>query len=344
VLIAGGGIAALEAALALRALAGERLEIELCAPRGDFTYRPFALGELRLPTTVRGDLAELAARIGVSFRPGGVVAVDVSERRATARGGERISYDYLLVASGARALSAMPGVSTFWGVVDEGGFSAVLRGLRAGVLRDVVFTAPAGSGWATPLYELALLASSVLARSGIEDARLTVVTPEAAPLALFGPDVVERARRSLEQRGIGLLTATRPIEFHDGRLRVAPGDAIETEAVVSLPRLEGRAIDGLAADEAGFIAVDAHCRAIGAERVFAAGDVTDFAVKLVGVAARQADAAAEAIAAAAGSGLEPAPFGPALRWPDPADGVAGLHLGPFLVATPVAEHRVLAAG
>ncbi len=343
-LIAGGGIAALEAALALRALAGERLEIEICAPRGDFTYRPFALGELRLPAAVRGDLGELAARIGVSFRPGGVASVDVADRLAAVRGGGRASYDYLLVAPGARALWAVPGASTFWGVVDEGGFSSVLRGLRAGVLRDVVFTAPAGKGWATPLYELALLASSVLARSGIEDARLTVVTPEAAPLALFGPAVVERAQEALGERRIGLVTATRPIEFRDGRLQVAPGDAIETEAVVSLPRLEGRAIDGLEADGAGFIAVDAHCRAIGTERVFAAGDVTDFAIKHAGVAARQADVAAAAIAAATGCALEPSPFEPALRWPEPVDGVAGLHLGPFLVATPVAEYRVLAAG
>src|SRR5512146_2376179 len=45
VLIAGGGVAALEAALALRDLAGERLEVEIWAPSADFVYRPFAVGE-----------------------------------------------------------------------------------------------------------------------------------------------------------------------------------------------------------------------------------------------------------------------------------------------------------
>src|SRR4051812_569348 len=39
VLVAGGGVAALEAVLALRALAGDRVAIELLAPSDDFVQR-----------------------------------------------------------------------------------------------------------------------------------------------------------------------------------------------------------------------------------------------------------------------------------------------------------------
>jgi sulfide:quinone oxidoreductase len=314
VLVAGGGVAALEAALALRDLGGERLEVELCSPRGEFVYRPFAVGEPYGAASIfRYDLGALAERIGASLRLGGIFSIDPAASVATARDGEQIPYDYLLVASGARMLWAVPGAVTFWGVSDEGGLGAIVRKLRAGAMRDVLFTMPGGHSWTVPLYELALLGSAVLAKSGIEDARLTIVTPEGAPLELFGPGVSEQMAELLSQRGIEVLTDRHPIAFENGRLKVAPGDPIETQAVVSLPRLEGRHIDGLSADPEGFLPVDEHCRVTGADRVFAAGDVTGFPIKQGGIATQEADAAAEAIAAAAGCELEPAPFDPVLR-------------------------------
>ena len=45
VLIAGGGVAALEAALALRALAEDRVRVELLAPETQFWYRPLAVAD-----------------------------------------------------------------------------------------------------------------------------------------------------------------------------------------------------------------------------------------------------------------------------------------------------------
>jgi sulfide:quinone oxidoreductase len=313
-LIAGGGVGALEAALALRALAGDRVAVELCAPRREFVYRPFAVGEpYGSARILRYDLADLAGRIGASFRPGGIVSVDVEAREAVIRDGERIAYDHLVLAPGARMLWAVPGAVTFWGVADEGGVGDVVHRLRRGSLRSAIFTMPGGGSWALPLYELALLASSVLAKSGIEDARLTVVTPEDSPLDLFGRAVGEAMSRLLAERGIELVSGAHPIEFDGGALRIAPGEPIEAEAVVSLPRLEGRRIEGVPHDEDGFVPVDEHGGVVGIEDAFAVGDVTGFPVKQGGIATQQADAAAEAIAAAAGAPVEPAPFDPVLR-------------------------------
>jgi sulfide:quinone oxidoreductase len=376
VLIAGGGVAALEAALALRELGGERLEVELRAPRADFVYRPFAVGEpFGAARILRYPLDALAERIGVTFRLGGILSVDCEAGVAIARDGERIPYDYLLVASGARMLWAVPGAVTFWGVADEGGFSAVVRRLRAGTLRDVVFTMPGGQSWGLPLYELALLAAAVLAKSGIEDARLTVVTPEDAPLELFGRAVGEQIGQLLGERGIAVVSGAHPVKFENGRLQLAPGDPIEAEAVVSLPRLEGRRIDGLPAEADGFLPVDEHCRVVGTERIFAAGDISAFPVKQGGIATQEADAAAAAIAAAAGCAVEPAPFDPVLRgvlwtggeprylygrptgghgevsklsseplWPEPEGKIAGRYLSPFLAGLPKSGERVPASG
>ena len=45
VLIAGGGVAALEAALCLRELAGDRIEITMLCPQPEFVYRPMRVRE-----------------------------------------------------------------------------------------------------------------------------------------------------------------------------------------------------------------------------------------------------------------------------------------------------------
>jgi hypothetical protein len=70
---------------------------------------------------------------------------------------------------------------------------------------------------------------------------------------------------------------------------------------------------GVPADSDGFVAVDPHGAVTALDDVWAAGDLTAFPVKQGGLAAQQADAAAEAIAHRAGADLEPAPFRPVLR-------------------------------
>jgi len=63
VLVAGGGVAAIEAVLGLHALAGERVRIDLLAPGGDFIERPssvlFPFGGQAAPRVPLERLAEL---------------------------------------------------------------------------------------------------------------------------------------------------------------------------------------------------------------------------------------------------------------------------------------------
>jgi sulfide:quinone oxidoreductase len=313
-LIAGGGIAGIEAALALRDLAGDRVEVDLRDPRREFIFRPFAVGEPYGTARVfRCDLGQVAERCGSSFHADGIASVDPGRRLAVTRDGERLSYDYLVVAGGVRMLAAVPGAVTFWGVADEGQVGDTIADLRAGALRRLVFTMPGGHSWALPLYELALLAATVTAKAGLGRTRLTVVTPEGTPLELFGRRAGEQMSDLLKDRDIEVVTGAHPVEFEDGRLGIAPGEQVEADAVISLPRLEGRRIAGIPHDADGFVGVDEHGRAIGLERVFAAGDVTAFPVKQGGVATQQADVVAEAIAAEAGAEVDPRQFDPILR-------------------------------
>ncbi|MGE5280969.1 MAG: NAD(P)/FAD-dependent oxidoreductase [Chloroflexota bacterium] len=314
VLVVGGGIAGVETVLALADLGDERLAVTLCDPRREFVFRPFAVGEPYGAARVfRYDLPNLAARAGAEFRGEGIVAVETARRTAVTRDGDRLPYDYLVITGGVRMLWAVAGAVTFWGVADEGQVGEVVGRLRAGELRRLVFTMPGGRSWALPLYELALLGATQLETAGSERTKITVVTPEDAPLELFGLRAAEQMGALLSERGIGLVTGTHPVRFDNGRLRVAPGEEIEADAVVSLPRLEGRRFGGIPHDADGFVGVDEHGRVIGLDRVFAAGDVTSFPIKQGGIATQQADAVAEAIAADAGAPVDPQPFDPVMR-------------------------------
>ena len=96
-------------------------------------------------------------------------------------------------------------------------------------------------------------------------------------------------------------------------LTLAHGDPVRTDRVIALPRLLGPGFGGLPADAQGFLRTDDHGRVAGLEDVYAAGDVTSFPVKQGGLAAQQADAVAEAIAARLGAAIDPQPFRPVLR-------------------------------
>lgn len=313
-MIAGAGIAGVEAALALRDLAGELVEVEMCDPRREFAFRPFAVGEPYGAARIfRYEMEALAARCGASFYADEIVSVEPRQRLAITRDGERLPYDFLLLATGVRMLWAVPGAVTFWGVADEGQVGDVIADLRAGRLGSLVFTMPGGPSWALPLYELALFAASELAKAGRGRTRLTVVTPEDAPLELFGHRAGEQMGQLLEERGVEVVAGAHPVAFEAGRLRIAPGEAVEADAVIGLPRLEGRQVVGLPHDSESFVGVDGYGRAIGADRVFAAGDVTAFPIKQGGIATQQADVAAGLIARECGADVDPEPFDPVLR-------------------------------
>jgi sulfide:quinone oxidoreductase len=314
VLIAGGGVAALEAAIALREMAGDRVEVTICSPHEAFVYRPLAVAEpYGASPAMRYDLAELAERCGARYRRASIGSVDGEAQRARTHDDEEIAYDQLIVACGSRLLASVPGAVIFWGVPDDSRVLDVVRDLREGRLRRAAFTMPGGATWALPMYELALLAESDLAKQGVEGASLVVVTPEESPLHLFGRAVSERVAALLAERGIEVVTSATPIHFEEGRLAVSPRAAIEADAVLSLPRMEGRRIGGVPHDLAGFIPVDEHGRVRGMQRAYAAGDATTFPVKQGGVGTQQADAAAEAIAAELGCEVEAKPLDPILR-------------------------------
>jgi len=110
-----------------------------------------------------------------------------------------------------------------------------------------------------------------------------------------------------------VVTGAYPASFEGGALHLVPGTSIPADRVVSLPRLRGVPIAGVPQDGDFFIPTDGTGLVTGLTDVYAAGDVTTFPIKQGGLAAQQADAVAEAIAARAGAPVTPRPFDPVLR-------------------------------
>jgi sulfide:quinone oxidoreductase len=224
----------------------------------------------------------------------------------------RVPYDALVIALGAGPRTGVRGALTFRGPEDVSAFRACLDEALSGEAARLVFAVPGGIAWALPLYELALLTASRLAAAAVE-AELTLVTPEEAPLTVFGTEASKRLEALLAERGIRLRLRTYPDAFANGQLTVVPGAPQPADRVIALPRLAGSFVPGLPQDPDGFLSVDPYGRVADVEDIYAAGDITTFPVKQGGIASQQADTVAETIAQAAGAPVAPMPFDPVLR-------------------------------
>jgi sulfide:quinone oxidoreductase len=315
VVVAGGGVAAIEAMLALRDIAGDRVSITLIAPQDDFGYRPLSVREpFALGRSLSIPLATVARDVGADLCRGSLAAVDADAHTARLESGATIPYDALLVAVGARRLPALQHAKTFRGQEDSESVHGLLQDIEGGYSRRIVFVVPAGVAWALPIYELALMAAQRVYETSTPGVELTIVTPEERPLGIFGPDAAHDLEEMLEEAGITLEASTRAEIPATGTVILHPhGKVIECDRIIALPVTTPIPIEGLPRDRDGFIPVDSHGRVEGIDDVYAAGDGTWFPVKQGGLACQQADAAAESIAASAGADVEPAPFRPVLR-------------------------------
>src|SRR5690242_11847637 len=126
VLIAGGGVAALEAAFALRALAGDLVDLELLAPEPRFFYRPQAVFEPFGGVRVQAfELSELARGLGAQLTPGDLASVVPAAHVARTSQGMTIPYDKLVIATGASPKVVLHDAVPFRGPADDDRITAI---------------------------------------------------------------------------------------------------------------------------------------------------------------------------------------------------------------------------
>ncbi len=367
VLIAGAGIAGIEAALALRALAAGAVDVRLIDPARRFTVpatapaRVFGLGSgIDLP------LADVADRAGATLSHGQLAAVDPARHLVMLAGGRLLGYEHLIVALGARAEPSLPGALNFSGHADAPSVRAMIDEVARAAERSaavrLALVVPPGCSWPLAAYELALMASEHLGAAEPGSAvEVCVVTSEDTPLAVFGPDAGAAVKGVLARARVTVHAGTIVQEWRWGELRLLGGASIPADRVIALPVQRGPFVNGLPGDAQGFVRIGSDGAVPGAPDVWAIGDGSSFPVKQGGIACQQADAVASAIARRLGVEAEEVPFEGRVRgwlWSDgtatflrsdlaggrtespgvasdaplwwPAAKVAGRYLAPFL--------------
>jgi sulfide:quinone oxidoreductase len=314
VLIAGGGVGGLEAMLALRDLAGDRVAITLLTPDESYIVRALSVEDPFSHSLPRHhDLAAICTHAGAELVTDTLAAVEPQGRAVVTTGGLRIPYDELIVATGAHQVAAFASGITFHGFEDAEAVHGLVQDIELGAVDSVALVVPTGVTWPLPLYELALLTAERARDMGVA-LSLTLVTPEERPLAIFGLQASAAVAELLAGDGIDVLTAVHVRDVQRGVVIGIDGrPVLSAQRAVTLPRLTGPQLAGLPADADGFLPVDDHGRVHSTPSVWAAGDGTTFPLKQGGIAAQQARAAAQDIAARVGAPVTPRPFRPQLR-------------------------------
>lgn len=303
VLVAGGGVAGLEAILALRDAGPASLRIEVLAPAAEFTLAPLSIiepfGGDSAPTV---DLAAFCTEHHATFTKAGMAEVWPGQQRVLTDEGSELPYDALLLCIGARRRPVLADALNFGGGGDSARLETLITNALASGSGRLGFVVPDGINWPLPLYEIALQAAHRLRNSGVE---VSLLTAEQSPLHDFGAGASKEVAAILDAAGIELSCGA----------TVKPGLESELGAdwIVSIPRLEVPDIPGLPQVAHGFLPTDARMRVEGPDRIWAVGDVTWSPIKQGGIAAQQADVAAADILSEAGEEVEVPAYAPVLR-------------------------------
>jgi sulfide:quinone oxidoreductase len=314
VVIVGGGVAALETALALADLGRDLTDVTVIAPNTEFVYRPMVVREpFAHGAAHRYPLAPIVRDAGATLLHGELSWIDPVGRTIHTKAEESIEYDALLLALGASISKRYEHALT----IDDRDLDETMHGLIQDVEGDFIhklaFVAPGRMAWPLPLYELALMTAGRAYDMGI-DLETTIVTPEDSPLAIFGASASSSIAELLARSSIETITSAYAEVPNAREVVVNPGDRhLEVDRVIALPELFGPELRGIPLGDHGFIRVDPYCRVPDVERVYAAGDATDFPIKHGGIGSQQADTAAQSIAALAGASVTPQRFNPVIH-------------------------------
>jgi sulfide:quinone oxidoreductase len=314
VVIVGGGVAALETALALGQLAPEHTATTVIAPNEEFFYRPLTVREpFAYASPRRYPLARIISDAGAELLVDELAWVEPDRRIVHTRADTALEYDALVLALGARAVPRYEHAIT----IDDRHLDEAMHGLiqdiEGGYADSVAFVAPGRMAWPMPLYELALMTAGRAYDMNVELAT-TIITPEDSPLAIFGPTASEALSKRLERARIETITSAYAEVPRTGEVVINPGGRhLHVKRVIALPELYGPSVRGIPLGEHGFIRVDPYGRVRDVEGVYAAGDAIDFPIKHGGIGSQEADVVAQSIAALAGAGVTPEPFNPVIH-------------------------------
>lgn len=308
IVIIGGGYAGLESAYYLRMRLKDQANITLISDRDyilnkpNMIYIPFGLD----PQTLQTPLAEPLKRRQIDFREAFVQEID-PVRQLIHLLGDDVSYDYLIVATGAgMRIGEIPGLAKHAMTIWTPGEMLELRIAIDGLLkktekqRRVLFLIPPNNQYSGPIYELAFMLETWLHRHKFRHkVKIDVTTFEEQFLQDLGPRVHQRMLFEFERRGIIGHVRHIPDRIEKAQVVYKNERTLPYDLLVAFPPyVASTAFSGLTTDDRGFIQTHIRTRqVIGYPNIYAVGDASDFPVKQGFLALLQADAAAEHLAA-----------------------------------------------
>ena len=270
VVIIGAGAAGVACAEALRAEGHKGTITMLTAEGSDPVDRPnlskdYLAGAAPEEWVFLRTKSALEA-IGVDVIEDAAAVLDPKERTVTTKGGRELSYDAVLLATGAEAVrlpldgANLPHVHTLRTLAD----SRTIASKVAAKVEVVVI----GASF------IGLEAAASLRARGAE---VTVVGPEPVPLArILGIEVGAFVRRVHEAKGVKFELGHKPVRITAGAVELDDGRSLPAAIVVMgvgvKPRTELAAAAGLTIERG--VVVDAQLRA--AAGVWAAGDIARY--------------------------------------------------------------------
>jgi len=297
-LIIGGGFAGLECA---RTLAGdERFEVTLVDRTNHHLFQPLlyqvATASLAAPDIARSIRQILADAPNVTVLMDEIIGIASAAKTATGASGTVYTFDYLLLAAGAR--------TSFFGKTEWEAHSVGLKSLadaqavRRKVLSNLeqaelttdeahrrrLMTVAIVGGGPTGV-ELAGAFADLVHRSlrtnfrRIDTSKLRVILIEGSAqiLEAFDKDQSEYARRRLKTLGVEVQTGMRVNNVTAEQLHFTDGSTLESSAIIWAAGVEASPLTAMLdvplADRAGRITPEADLSVTGHPDIFVAGDL-----------------------------------------------------------------------
>ena len=298
VVIIGGGFGGLYAARALRKA---DVDITLVDRRNHHVFQPL-LYQVAMAALSPGDIASpirwiLRRQRNVEVLLATVEAVDPARKVVVFADGERLPFDFLIVATGATHAyfghdewrRRAPGLKTLDDALEmrrrvllafeRAEREATAERRRALLTFVVIGGGPTGVELAGALAEISRQSLPRDFRR-IDPGSARIILVEAGPtvLSAFPPALRDAARRDLEKLGVEVLTGS-PVTDVTERSVVAGGNSIEAETVLWAAGVAASPLGaslGVAVDRAGRVIVEPDLTIPGHKDVFVIGDLAAF--------------------------------------------------------------------
>ena len=285
VVILGGGIAAIEAAIYHRK---EGFEVELISPRDYLFIYPISIwipvGTNTFENT-KISITALASRHGFTFTHDGVVAINAADKTVTLEQGGIRNAQHLVIAMGSGKMKH-EGLDHTLSICGEPEQSVLLKGRIDDLIAKGGGKIALGFGGnpkdtsgvrGGPGFELLFNLHHMLVKKGIRDRfELTFFAPMPQPGARMGEKALSMMGTMFKRDKIATKFGQKIIRFQSDGVVFEDESFLEADLTMFIPAGDGHAViksSDLPQNEAGFIRINDFCEVEGVSGWYAIGDV-----------------------------------------------------------------------